>query len=161
MTLAMSIDPGRKNAVALWYEGRLVMAKLLHGQGGQVHTCLEGVQPVEELVQGLSERLDQVTIERPQIYQGAKNQVDPNDLITLGITVGALTSALAPYTNAVLHVLPATWKGQVKKDVTEHRVKKVLDDDELRAVELGNTRKTDDVWDAVGIGLWALKRSGR
>ena len=157
MILTMSIDPGVKNACAVWYEGRLVTAQLCPGLGGQVHSCLEGIEPVVMLAKHFEHvgRFETIVIEKPVVYDTKSQKGDQQDLIGLAIVVGALTSALAPYAQGFLHVTPAQWKGQTPKKVTEQRARKALTEDELAVVELPRGKKGQtDVWDAIGIGLW-------
>ena len=161
MTLTLSIDPGVKNACAVWYEARLVTAQLCAGLGGQVHTSLEGIEPVVMLARSFG-LFDSVVIEKPVVYDTAHRKGDQQDLIGLAIVVGALTSALAPYAKSILHVTPAQWKGQTPKKVTEQRARKALTEDELAVVELPRGKKGQtDVWDAIGIGLHHLQMAHR
>lgn len=164
MTLTMSIDPGVKNACAVWYDGQLVSAKLLYGLGGQAHVCLESVEPVVQFVEDFgsepatlshAKAFAEIVIEKPMVYDTARQKGDQQDLIGLAIMVGALTSALAPYAQGILHVTPSQWKGQTPKEVTKKRAIKTLSEDELAVVELPTAKGLQhNVWDAVGIGLY-------
>jgi len=159
MTLLLSIDPGVRTAAALWYEGQLVHAQLFGGEGGQVHTCLEPVPAIVHVANTLA--LDTVVIEKPKIYDAQHQKGDQRDIVDLAVLVGALTQALAPYTQAILHVEPWQWKGQTPKSVTEARARAALSSDELAAVDLPRAEKLQhNVWDAIGIGLWRLGRMG-
>lgn len=161
--LTLSIDPGVKNACAVWYEARLVTAQLCAGLGGQVNTCLEGIEPVVMLAKSFEQfgLFDTILIEKPVVYDTAHRKGDQQDLIGLAIVVGALTSALAPYAKSILHVTPAQWGGQTPKRIKNERARKALTEDELAVVELPSAKSLHhNVWDAIGIGLhrWGNKR---
>lgn len=174
--LTMSIDPGVRCACAVWLDGQLVSAKLFGGLGGQVHPCLEPVDPVVEFACEFLPRLemgkllglpsgkppfDEIVIEKPVVYDTKHQKGDQQDLIGLAIVVGALTSALAPYAQGILHVTPSQWKGQTPKPVTKKRAIKALSEDELAVVELPTAKGLQhNCWDAVGIGLhrWGKMR---
>ena len=113
-----------------------------------------------------------VVVERPSIHGGTRN---PASIVTLAIDLGM---RVAPYKVAgfdVEYVLPTTWKGNVKKDVCASRVKARLTEEELEVVADLFKSKTDgkrsrlvvskgkqhNVWDGIGIGLWAVGRFGR
>lgn len=92
-----------------------------------------------------------VVIECPQVY--ARGKGDPNDLIDLARVVGALETL----SRDCVVVRPRTWKGTLPKKIHHERVLKELTTEE-RAV-LGTKKKIDhNILDAVGLGLWALKR---
>lgn len=56
-----------------------------------------------------------------------------------------------------LRVKAHTWKGNVPKNVTAHRVRGILSEEEF-----GRIRPwTKETWDAVGIGLYQVGRAGR
>jgi hypothetical protein len=134
------------------------------------------------------ERLSIVCIEKPQIYKGSNEEKDPNDCVDLfgaaRYAEAALVSRGAP--KAEYH-FPRVWKGQIKKPQHHRRIWSVLapaeraafardceysEADIERKIEeacqrLAVTRKVTgyawaahNLFDAVGIGLWRLKRVG-
>lgn len=90
-----------------------------------------------------SETLDLVVIEKPQVYQGALQKGDPNDLIDLTVLVGALVQGSRR--SEILLTTPRQWKGQVPKNIHHKRIRKRLPD-------LGRCSK--DAMDAVGLCLY-------
>ena len=99
---------------------------------------------------------DRIVIERPQVYIPRLMKGDPNDLINLAMVVGALLATLHGPGETVL---PASWKGQVPKDIMVNRIKKRLAPEELARAMLPKTKDLQhNVFDAIGIGLWAVGR---
>jgi hypothetical protein len=56
------------------------------------------------------------------------------------------------------YVYPFEWKGNMPKKVHHKRVKKALSEDEMDCVDPCGTH---DMWDAIGIGLYATGRTGK
>jgi len=152
--LIVSIDPGISAGIAFWLStGRLLRAGLLLGCLSDAewpgHPCTWAA------VQG-------IVIERPQVYRHGRG--DPNDLITLALSAGELVGRInAEHPAAIVtEYLPATWKGQVPKDIMIERIKKKLTEDELTMVDLPSAASlAHNVWDAVGIGLYHLRGARR
>jgi hypothetical protein len=99
-------------------------------------------------------------IERPQVYRAAKSKGDPNDLITLAIRVGRYYERLEKAGVRVELVLPTTWKGQVPKKIHHERIASSMPAAEVEIVrgvekKIGKL-KCENVWDAVGLGKWAV-----
>jgi len=106
----------------------------------------------------------EVWIERPIFQQGGRNEVDPNDLIVLGIKVGRIAEPYLVLDNQV-HIIRSTdWKGGTPKDIQEQRTRNSLSAVELELVtqRVNAVPKTyrHNIWDAVGILIWRLKREG-
>lgn len=93
-------------------------------------------------------------IERPRVYPGMP-QTDLNDLIDVA-TVGAAVAAygMAP----MLTVFPSEWKGQVPKKTMLSRIWEKLTPEERLVVQKTNKSDTEDILDAIGIGLWHFGR---
>lgn len=87
---------------------------------------------------------DLIVIEMPQIYQGYKQEGDPNDLLRLSLLVGALIVSLD---GEILLPLPSQWKGQVPKEIHHRRI---------RARVPGLGRQSKDAMDAVGLALYGV-----
>jgi RNase H-fold protein (predicted Holliday junction resolvase) len=157
--MLLSVDPGlRTCGVALWNEGILHSAKLVRGHKSEFDapawlTMADAVSAFTG-----DESVDTLVIELPQVYQrgGGKTKGDPNDLIQLAAAVGAITTRMNCTTNIVYR--PAQWKHQLPKEVIEDRTKQILSDVELRRVDLPAITLRHNVWDAVAIGLYHLKR---
>lgn len=98
-----------------------------------------------------------VIVEVPQIYPGRSSKGDPNDLISVAVTVGRIVQLFG---SQVETVRPRTWKGTVDPDVMLDRIISRLMSSELvayRATKVISSR-LHNVIDAVGIGLYKLGR---
>lgn len=135
-----AIDPGACAGLAVFGAGALLeRVDLVRGPGPRI-VC------------------DRLVVERP-IIRGRK--VDANKIATLAARAGELVGA-SGFGGAVEWVEPYRWKGQLPKDVMGRRILA-----RLTPVELSLWETTADAWprglrhnalDAVGIGLWALRR---
>ena len=96
---------------------------------------------------------DVVVIEGQVVYPRSK--ADPNDILQIAGVAGGLAAIAQALGAEVVGLLPAVWKGQAPKTVLEARSKKKLSAAELGSVRPGTTL---DGWDAVGVGLFYLKR---
>jgi hypothetical protein len=140
LVILLAIDPGKDTGWATFIGGALVSC----GLGFPNHN------------------IDRAVIEKPQVYRRALSKGDPNDLITLAVQVGRYAERLEHGGARVDLVTPAEWKGQVPKDVHHQRIRKELTGRESDAVDLAGapSRKLHNVLDAVGLGLWLLKKEG-
>lgn len=100
----------------------------------------------------------EVVIEKMKVYAFAKQKGSQGDIIDLAHLGGCLMELAR---RATL-VEPSTWKGQVPKDVVKGLVEHRLTPAELETLDAGlasvSAGKRHNVYDAVGIGLWHLKR---
>ena len=96
----------------------------------------------------------ELILEFPEIYP--RHPARPNDLMLLAGLTGYLAGSIEAL--KVITYLPKQWKGQLPKDVCITRVSSKLTPTELWRVSAGD--KTD-AWDAVGIGLFRLRRFGK
>lgn len=164
--MIVSIDPGlRTCGVALWSDDNtLINADLVKGSTKDKNAMAWcGIADsvaffIEQSMDLNIDRLTKVCIELPQIYVRSRSKGDPNDLIQIAAVVGSICSLLCIPPEACQIIKPAEWKGQVPKDVVENRCKNVLTKDELSKVAKVTKSLQHNVWDAVGIGLWFLKR---
>jgi hypothetical protein len=162
----ISIDPGTKNvAIAEWRNSKLVMVKYI--------VVRKDIHKIQDYAKDLAAQvdlavstayLDHLTIELPQVYQGAKQKGRPSDLIDLAVVVGALIQVLGLETKVYL---PSEWKGQTPKPdkvtdpyIIDAKVRMRLDAEELKVYEAGmpSASYRHNVADAVGIGLTFLNR---
>ncbi len=151
----LAIDPGlRTCGVAYFVGGTLAEAKLVVGpkSGDMAWNEMAGA------VHASTPFADEVVIELPQVYNvRARSKGDANDLIQLAAVVGALATYHAGRKMQI--VRPSQWKGQTKKEVTKNRCVEKLSEAELARVELPKAKSLHhNIFDAVGLGLWALKR---
>jgi hypothetical protein len=143
VTRLVSIDPGSEHAgYAIWTNKLLGWCGLVDTWGSHI----QGSKCVCEL---------------PRIYPGGKTK-RPNDIIILAISAGRLTQ---PWDKKdVSWVPPRTWKGQVEDDILYDRIRGFLDPLELdtanRACANLSKSVSHNVWDAIGLGLYHLKRMG-
>ncbi len=135
----VSVDPGvHASGMAWWTYGKLA----------QVEYC----KPGHNILQIATDLL----IEVPQVYQGRAQKGDPNDLITLAVEVGRITTLFSNYKL----VKPREWKGTIKKEMMLRRILKTLTMPELlmlKALKLPKSKEKECI-DALGIGLWYLGR---
>lgn len=162
MSFLVSVDTGISACgVALWTDGKLSRATL-------VSSFIGAREPVADRVVAMARAVEKwmnvpffkkAIVEYPRTYGGRSRKGDANDLILEALVSGAI--ATLPELNSRL-VLPQEWKGTAPKGVTEERCHLDLSEDEIGRVVLPKSRKRQsDVWDAVGIGLWWLKKEGK
>jgi hypothetical protein len=134
-----SIDPGKDTGCALWEGGYLVGLWLGEPVFVEYPPCW-------------------VHIEKPQIYPS--QPVPPNDIITLAITAGCIAGHAESNGHKVEFVLPHTWKGNLPKEVSHKRILGKLSSTERLLVDGLKVApsKKHNVLDAIGIGLWVLRR---
>lgn len=92
----------------------------------------------------------EVVIEQPQFFEGGKGIVAARDgdLVILSIMVGAIMGRLCDG-STIGHLVPVNvWKGQLKKEECERRIR-------ARLQGWSPKTTTSHEIDAVGIGLWA------
>jgi hypothetical protein len=98
----------------------------------------------------------ELVIEWPQVYRAGKLKGDPNDLLPLA-GIGCALGAYLELHGATVRYLPREWKGQLPKDVVQRRVIERLSLEEVANIELAGAR-SHNIYDAVGLGLFHLKR---
>lgn len=96
-----------------------------------------------------------VVIELPVVYPIKQWKGDPNDLIKVAMHVGIAVAVFSPFWSVEL-ATPRQWKGQRPKAIDNARTLRLLSEDELERIEKKNSTHA---LDAIGLGLWALKRS--
>lgn len=154
----VAVDPGKDMlGLSFWSERRLVRAGWFP----------VGLAPIPELASGA-----RVVVERPRARHpsetpgGIKGYQALIDIMLAGALYAGHCGA------PVDTVFPDEWKGGTSKKaasaggtkvyVVEQRAKKILSPAERLVVELPSAAsKHHNVWDAVGIGLFALRRAGR
>jgi hypothetical protein len=141
--MLLTIDPGLDTGWAVW-------------KGMTLSTA--GLGDVPRNVVDLTD----VWIESQVIYPRSKAR--PEDIVTLAVSAGHAAGVCSVvYPAAVVHwVAPATWKGQVPKDIHHTRVWAILADRERAIIDLAcrgvAPSKRHNVMDAVGLGLYTLQR---
>lgn len=107
-----------------------------------------------------------VVIERPMIYPGGRQKARPADIIKLACRAGEWGGETRAFFGVEPeYVEPATWKGQLSKEICHARIWDRLDANEraivAKAGESMAPSKRHNMLDAVGIGLYALGRGLR
>lgn len=155
MTVLYAIDPGfsQSNATgrAMFVDGQLRFCDALSPKSAGY------VARIEEIAAWavLSAPVDILIIENPKIYPGPQQKGDPDDVVLLATLVGMIAGRV-PHRELLLP-RPQEWKGNVPKKVMLDRIEAKLSPEE-RAIADGAKGKRDAILDAVGIGMWALKR---
>lgn len=154
-------DPGVNNGSALFEDGVLQAVALTRSQDGAF-----GWEQIAQDVyhwaggQAFGLAADTLVLEWPQVYQGGRQKGDPNDLLPLAALNGALRTLFpAPR----LHLpRPSDWKGQVPKDIMGARILSKLTAEEKAVWNAAQFPKSlaHNVLDAVGLGLYSLRRLG-
>ncbi len=138
--LLICIDPGEWAGYSLWSGFRLVgCGRMVEGETHNASSCV---------------------YEKPRVYPMGKSASRPNDIVQLAITAGRLTAHWAR--DRLYEYAPHEWKGQVPDDILERRILGKLLTEELACLESLNLPKSrrHNVTDAIGIGLFHLKRMG-
>ena len=157
--LVIAIDPGVHGCgVAFLVNGQLKHARYIRPEdlGAMAGAWWLGVTEVSFI------------LEKPQVYKARLMKGDPNDLIDVAVSGGEMLGRL--YAFAIQHVgppsriiiekiVPAVWKKQLPKEVVQERLKERLTPHELTTMQKPKPASLmHNVWDAVGIGLWGVKR---
>ena len=150
-------DPGGKLGYAVFVHGRLVKCGY-----GKHHQFLE--QPIWPHCKGAV-----FLVERPKAYPGKRSKVDPNALMQTDFRAGELNQLYRMHGFELEVVSPPNeWKGSIGKPEgdeqyeIEARVLARLDAEELALLYQSSSARSDklddNMIDAVGIGLWRLRR---
>lgn len=154
MRSLLSIDPGKKAiGAALWADGLLVRAFLSRAKGKDLNTLL-----VSHFRTAEWERVNEVAIEVMR-YRAQDGRSRPNDLLD----VQAIGMAVAGRVGDSVRVYaPHEWKSALPKAVHHVRLIEALSDEERiildRAVDKAPKAHHKEIYDAVGIGLFHLRR---
>lgn len=105
-----------------------------------------------DLVATATPRRPAIILEEPTLYPHSKAR--PADVMALQLKVGELKGRFEAVGCLVELVQPRSWKGSVPKAISHARASKKLTNAERALVE----GKRHDVWDAVALGLWRLRR---
>jgi len=151
----IAIDPGKDAGVAVFVDCILQHAALANWDDS--HAVFRAAARWQDSVDGVMCRGD-VVCEVPQSYRmGAASR---QSLLTLSFRAGYLVGLLRPEMFRL--VTPQEWKGQTPKHIQQARTAAVLSTQEhdvlMRVMRDIPESKQHNVWDAVGIGLWHLRR---
>lgn len=151
------IDPGTRETgyVGLDSRGDVIIAGCLLAQNMQ--GMLYELEALSRYFGGGV--VHRVAIERPQLY-GIHDRSDPNKIGQL-LIVGGRASAAFPRARLWMPY-PATWKGQVPKDIHHKRLLRGLSPVSRFRLERDladvPSSKQHNVLDALGLALWAKEQ---
>lgn len=186
--MLLSIDPGVASpGVALFFGGDLIAAaaikidKLDACLGERWHRVAEQIctwARLRILARGVGSDITTVVYEKPKVYTWDKAKGDPDDLFGLS-AIGAATAGMVR-PQAVFTYEPAKWIGQISKvcpvcSDRRSRAKNAFVCKACGNLASGTPRgryiraalteaeaalipEIHDAWDAVGIGLFSLRR---
>ena len=152
----LSLDPSLTcSGWALFRDDQLVKCGLVRTTAKQPTGQRIGALAAE-LRAVVTDEIDFMVIEWPQIYKGARQ--NPNDLLYLAAVAGGAI-AVFPGAGCVFKT-PREWKGQTPKGVCNKRTTAALGPRELGVVNsvVAPPSLRHNVLDAIGIGLVYLKR---
>lgn len=145
--VVIAVDPGKVSGWAVFVDGQL------HAAGsfdGDFHPYL-GKTPVPQYRGPIH-----LVVELP--HQGA-GKADKGDIIRLSVRAGMVIAAMG-YPERT--EIPANeWKGTVPKDMHGRRILDALLVPERLVLDRAGFLKNHNVIDAVGLGLWKLRRMQR
>lgn len=162
MTALISIDPGtEETGIALYRGGTLVDVDVLRVKrsvGAREPRASVMGRLVVERAREWKEPF-RFVLEYPQVYKhGPGAEVDPDDVLALVLVLGHVWGTFRGVNgNTMELVRPAGWKGQVPKKIMNNRIVGTLTPSERQLVH-DKVRSNHNALDAVGIGLWALRR---
>lgn len=140
--MLLTIDPGADCGWALWL-------------GGELYQCGFRKMPAT-----WPEPIARVVVERPHT---GKTRARKKDVITLAIRAGEVGGIWSYITGIVPeYVEPNRWKGSQSKEISHRIIKAKLRPAELKKFQSDckgmAESKRHNVLDAIGIGLYVLKR---
>lgn len=108
--------------------------------------------------------ITRVISEVPQVYVGRHQKGRQKDLVDLAVVAGMFLGSFqflltGCATDEIEKVEPKAWKRQVPKEIMIERIKGRLSKEEMLRVEIPRAKSLDhNIFDSVGLGLWAAKR---
>lgn len=157
----VAVDPGIAGCgVAYASRGVLLKAQYVRNETGifpPAERCERMGRAVRDAVQALPRGVHspRLVLEWPQVRTAGKGRGDPNDLLLLAGVDAAIVTYLS---GEVQCVAPREWKDTIPPDVLISRVQDRLSEEERARVILPAKSLAHNVWDAVGIALWAVGR---
>ncbi len=163
MDVFLSIDPGQSTGLAAWkgdtflkdrkppfHTDLLTVASKERKLHWHARCEIIARQLDKKFYYGNGWQVKEIWCELPAFFESAGGMMvaTKGDLIKLTFLTG-MFAGIAKLNRCRFHVVPVSaWKGQLPKEITRNRIQKLLG---TKAC----TWKDHNVWDAVGIGLWA------
>lgn len=154
----LAIDPGfRYLGFSVFNRGELVKAGLSKAEDEEDWDRWTNQPPsflhIIEIIHAYHWESPVAVIEFPKIHRDTpKNE----SIIKLAAACGAYASLLQAAGFVIEWVEPRAWKGTVPKDIMYKRILAKLPESEYHKIE---RLKDHNVIDAVGIGLWKIRKS--
>ena len=145
----LSIDPGvRYLALAYWRAQTLVSVAVVRGGTPARLAAAAGLW---------APYAARIAVEWPRSYRGRRApERDLEGLRRAVVATEVWYRANSPLEPTIRRYYPSTWKGQVPKRVHRSRIDRELTQNEKNR----SGAYQSDIWDAIGIGLFALGRVG-
>ena len=150
----VAVDPGKNTGLAFFIDGMLARIGCISPKNFAYN--------LELFTGGVHQCAMTYVVEIPEIYRSRHSKGDPNHLIPLAKQCG-MVQGLAETNGALYHEYkPKAWKGQLPKHVMRNRIKalRILTPHEEHVLQTTPFSKEEEhnAWDALGLGLWHLKR---
>lgn len=160
--MLLTVDPGKAHAGVALFDGDGYLVRATTVKVKKTKTALDCSLLANAIKQWLDADwtcVDKVRCEKPSIWTQGGFRGNPNDILDLMATNGAIINMIGC---GDARYVTTEWKGQVpkparKKDpyIVERRVRKRLN--HIEQTVFGDNPSWDTT-DAVGVGLWVLKR---
>ena len=123
-------------------------------QPPEAWTLMAGI--IARTVRAYSSQAYQAVVEFPRTYGGRASRGSTDDLLSLAALVGTI----AAWFNTSRIVQPQEWKGGTPKKISMKRTIEHLSEAELDLIDWTDCPASlrHNVWDAVGIGLFAFRK---
>lgn len=132
------VDPGKHAlGISVWQNRNFRTGEYFRGNRFEMMAQVMGFEP------------DLVVCECPLVYPHERH-ADPNDLIQVGLSVGAVVAAC----EVGVTVYPSQWKGQVPKKIHHARIEPLLTLPMRVAVSRTPQGEQHNLLDAIALGLW-------
>lgn len=142
--VVVCVDPGKHAiGVSVWQNRNFRTGSYFRGNRFEMMAHVMEFEP------------DLVVCECPVVYPHER-KVDANDLIQVGLSVGAVIAAC----EVGVTVYPSQWKGQVPKKIHHERIDNALTLPMRVALSRTPSREQHNLLDAIAIGLWVFQGGG-
>ena len=155
----LAIDPGfRYFGYGVFHKGSLVEGGLVKAPPVDSPWAVWKKQPpsflsVVEVIRKFEWSSPLAVIEYPKVHKDTPN---PEAIVKLAAACGAYTGLLQAGGFDVTWVEPYSWKGNVPKDIFTRRILAKIPEADYPKI---SNLKDHNILDAIGIGLWAIKKS--